>query len=116
MHGGRFNDQIVTPFHEIHDAEPRTTGNHGTSKRAEKAAINAVMAGCKPEYFPLVLLALEALAEEPYNLYGTQATTHPCTPMLIFNGPIASEVGINAGQNAIATEAIEIVHDGIQVV
>ena len=33
------NDQIVEPFHEIHDAEPRTTGNHGTSKRAEKAAI-----------------------------------------------------------------------------
>ena len=58
-----------------------------------RVAANAVMAGCKPEYFPLVLLALEALAEEPYNLYGTQATTHPCTPMLIFNGPIAKEVG-----------------------
>src|SRR6201993_4104476 len=34
-----FNDQIVTPFNEIHDAKPRTTGNHGTRKRAEKAAI-----------------------------------------------------------------------------
>jgi hypothetical protein len=51
-----------------------------------RVAANAVMAGCKPEYFPLVLLALEAMAEGPYNLYGTQATTHPCTPMLIFNG------------------------------
>ena len=66
-----------------------------------RVAANAVMAGCKPEYFPLVLLALEAMAEEPYNLYGTQATTHPCTPMLIFNGPIAKEVGINAGHNAM---------------
>jgi hypothetical protein len=66
-----------------------------------RIAANAVMAGCKPEYFPLVLLALEALAEEPYNLYGTQATTHPCTPMLIFNGPIAREIGMNAGQNAM---------------
>jgi hypothetical protein len=66
-----------------------------------RIAANAVMAGCRPEYFPLVLLALEALAEEPYNLYGTQATTHPCTPMLIFNGPLAREVGINAGQNAM---------------
>ena len=66
-----------------------------------RLAANAVMAGCKPEYFPLVLLAIEALAEEPYNLYGTQATTHPCTPMLIFNGPIAKEVGINPGQNAM---------------
>jgi hypothetical protein len=66
-----------------------------------RVAANAVMAGCKPEYFPLVLLALEALAEEPYNLYGTQATTHPCTPMLIFNGPVAKEVGLNAGHNVM---------------
>jgi hypothetical protein len=66
-----------------------------------RIAANAVMAGCKPEYFPLVLLALEALAEEPYNLYGTQATTHPCTPMLIYNGPIAAEVGINCGHNVM---------------
>ncbi len=66
-----------------------------------RVAANAVMAGCKPEYFPLVLLALEAMAEEPYNLYGTQATTHPCTPMLIFNGPVAAEIGINSGHNAM---------------
>lgn len=66
-----------------------------------RVAANAVMAGCKPEHFPLVLLALEAMAEEPYNLYGTQATTHPCTPMLIFNGPIARELGINCGHNAM---------------
>ncbi len=66
-----------------------------------RVAANAVMAGCRPEYFPLVLLALEAMAEEQYNLYGTQATTHPCTPMLIFNGPVAKELGINAGNNAM---------------
>jgi len=66
-----------------------------------RIAANAVMAGCKPEYFPLVLLALEALAEEPYNLYGTQATTHPCTPLLIFNGPVAAEVGLNSGHNVM---------------
>jgi hypothetical protein len=66
-----------------------------------RVAANAVMAGCKPEYFPLVLLALEAMAEGPYNLYGTQATTHPCTPLLIFNGPVAAEVGINSGHNAM---------------
>jgi hypothetical protein len=66
-----------------------------------RVAANSVMAGCKPEYFPLVLLALEAMAETPYNLYGTQATTHPCTPLLIFNGPVAAEVGINAGHNVM---------------
>jgi hypothetical protein len=66
-----------------------------------RIAANAVMAGCRPEYFPLVLLALEALAEEQYNLYGTQATTHPCTPLLIFNGPVAREVGIHSGHNVM---------------
>jgi len=66
-----------------------------------RLAANAVMAGCKPEYFPLVMLAIETLAEEQYNLYGTQATTHPCTPFLIFNGPAAQEVGLNSGHNAM---------------
>jgi len=42
-----FNDQIVTPFNEIHDWEPRTTGNHGTSKRAEKAAIKKLLSGSR---------------------------------------------------------------------
>ena len=42
-----FNDQIVTPFNEIHDAEPRTTGNHGTSKRAEKAAIKKLLSSSR---------------------------------------------------------------------
>jgi hypothetical protein len=66
-----------------------------------RIAANAVMAGCKPEYFPLVILALEALAEEQYNLYGTQATTHPCTPILMFNGPAVQEIGMNSGQNVM---------------
>jgi hypothetical protein len=66
-----------------------------------RIAANAVMAGCRPEHFPLVMLALEAMAEEPYNLYGTQATTHPCTPMLIFNGPIPKALGMNAGHNVM---------------
>ncbi len=39
-----FNDQIVTPFHELHANEPRTTGNHGVSKREEKAAIKKLLA------------------------------------------------------------------------
>jgi hypothetical protein len=42
-----FNDQIVTPFNEIHDAEPRTTGNHGTTKRAEKASIKKLLSSSR---------------------------------------------------------------------
>ena len=64
-----------------------------------RLAANAVMAGCRPEYFPLVLLALEAMCEEPFNLYGIQATTHPCAPLVIVNGPVARELGINAAHN-----------------
>src|SRR4051812_40449555 len=65
-----------------------------------RLAANAVMAGCRPEYFPLFMLAIEAMCEEPFNLYGVQATTHPCAPLVIVNGPIAREVGMNGGHNA----------------
>jgi hypothetical protein len=64
-----------------------------------QVAANAVMAGCRPEYFPLVMLTIEALCEAPFNLRGVQSTTHPCAPLAIFNGPISRELGINAGHN-----------------
>ncbi len=70
-----------------------------------RLAANAVMAGCKPEYFPLILLAMEAMCEEPLNLYSVQATTHPCTPLVIVNGPVARELAINAGHNAFGPGA-----------
>jgi len=65
-----------------------------------RLAANAVMAGCRPEYFPLLVLAIEALCEEPFNLYGIQATTHLAAPLVIVNGPVAKELDINAGHNA----------------
>jgi hypothetical protein len=65
-----------------------------------RLAANAVMAGCRPEYFPLLVLALEAMCEEPFNLYGVQATTHLCAPLVIVNGPVAKELDINGGHNA----------------
>ncbi len=65
-----------------------------------RIAANAVMAGCRPEYFPLVLLAVEAMCEKPVNLYGLQTTTHPVAPLVIVNGPIAKELDINGGHNA----------------
>ncbi|MGE0824993.1 MAG: hypothetical protein AB7P18_23120 [Candidatus Binatia bacterium] len=66
----------------------------------EKMAINAVMAGCLPEYFPIVIAAVEALLEAQFNLYAVQSTTHPCAPLVIVNGPLAREVGLNARYNA----------------
>jgi hypothetical protein len=65
-----------------------------------RLATNAVMAGCRPEYFPLIVLAVEAMCEEPLNLYALQATTHPVAPLVIVNGPIAKALGLNGGYNA----------------
>jgi len=63
----------------------------------EKLAVNAVMAGCLPEYFPVIVAAVEAMLDPAFNLYGVQATTHPVAPLLIVNGPIVQAIGMNAG-------------------
>jgi hypothetical protein len=63
-------------------------------------AANAVMAGCRPEHFPVVALAIEALCEEKFNVYGVNATTHPCSTLIIVNGPVAQELKMNSGPNA----------------
>ncbi len=66
----------------------------------EKVAVNAVMAGCRPEYFPVVLAAVEAVAEPAFNLYTIQATTNPIAPLVLVNGPIAKELDMNWSFNA----------------
>lgn len=65
-----------------------------------RLAANAVMAGCRPEYFPVLMLAVEAMCEEPFNCYGIQATTHQCAVLILVNGPVARELDINSGHNA----------------
>lgn len=69
----------------------------------EVLAINMVMAGCKPAYAPVVRAALLALAEPAFNLNGVQATTHMASPLLVVNGPIAAQVGMNGGCNAFGS-------------
>jgi hypothetical protein len=66
----------------------------------EKIAVNAVMAGCRPAYFPVVLAAIEALADPLFNLDSVQATTHPVATLLVVNGPVARAIGLQAGYNA----------------
>jgi hypothetical protein len=65
----------------------------------EKIAINAVMAGCKPAYLPLILTAVKAMTSEQFNLHGVQVTTSHVGPMLIVNGPIRKQLEINDGFN-----------------
>lgn len=67
----------------------------------EKIAINAVMAGCLPEHFPVIIAATKAMIEKTFNLYALQTTTHPCTVLLMINGPLVSELGINSGYNTM---------------
>lgn len=65
----------------------------------EKIAINAVLAGCRPEYLPVLIAAVEAVADPAFNLNSIIATTHCCTPLIVVNGPVARRIGVNAGAN-----------------
>jgi len=67
----------------------------------EKVAINAVMAGCKPEYLPWVLTAVEAACTDTFNIHGVLATTMPVGPVLICNGPGTRAIGMNSGVNVL---------------
>src|SRR5688500_19415426 len=71
------------------------------SATVEKIAINAVMAGCRPEYMPVLIAAAEALTDPKLNLYALQATTGGPAVMIIVNGPIRSRLNINGGSNAL---------------
>ncbi|MBI4765942.1 MAG: thioredoxin family protein [Deltaproteobacteria bacterium] len=67
----------------------------------EKAAINAVLAGCRPEYLPVVLAAVEAACLDEFCLHGLLATTYFSGPLVIVNGPIIKSIGLNSGVNAL---------------
>ncbi|MCX7564733.1 TlpA disulfide reductase family protein [Sulfitobacter sp. F26169L] len=76
----------------------------------EKIAINAVMAGCKPEYLPVVIAAVEAVCTDEFNIHGVTATTMGAAPVMVINGPIRHKIGMNmqlgalgAGNRANAT-------------
>ncbi len=64
-------------------------------------AINAVMAGCLPAYLPVVGAAVDALAAAEFNLIGIATTTGSATPIVIVNGPIVAQLGMNAEGNAL---------------
>jgi hypothetical protein len=72
---------------------------HWNQTYVHHIAVNAVMAGCQPDYFPVVVAGVRALLDERFNLYGVQGTTNPCGVMLIVNGPIRDELGINCSYN-----------------
>jgi len=67
----------------------------------EKVAINAVMAGCRPEHLPVVLTALEAVCTDDFNMHGVLATTMSVGPVLVVSGPITGQIDMNHGINVL---------------
>ena len=67
----------------------------------EKIAVNAVLAGCLPEYLPVVIATVEAALEEPFCMHGLLATTYFSGPMVVVNGPYSRAIGMNCGGNAL---------------
>ncbi|MBI4638728.1 MAG: hypothetical protein HY727_20515 [Candidatus Rokubacteria bacterium] len=70
--------------------------NYGRAT-VEKIAVNAVMAGCRPEYVPVVIAAVEAVCDDAFDLHGVSATTNAPAPLLIVNGPIRRTLDVNCG-------------------
>src|SRR3954465_2833519 len=70
---------------------------------AEKLAVNAVMAGCLPMHFPVVVAAFMAMLREPFLLHGATSSTGGCAVLIVVNGPIRKELGMSGGFNALAS-------------
>jgi hypothetical protein len=78
-----------------------TLAPRGGIATLEALAVNAALAGALPEHLPVIVAAVRAVAEPRFNLNAIQTTTHPCTPLLIVNGPLAGRLGISGGANAL---------------
>src|SRR2546428_6489457 len=78
--------------------------NYGRAA-VEKIAINSVMAGCRPEYLPVVIAAVEAVCDEAFDLHGVSATTNAPSPLVIVNGPIRAALEINSGAGVFGSGA-----------
>jgi hypothetical protein len=76
--------------------------NRQVSVTAEKVAINTVMAGCRPEYMPVIVATVEALADPLYGYHGPATSTGGSAVFMLVNGPIARELDINCGDNLFA--------------
>jgi hypothetical protein len=81
-------------------------------------AVNAVMAGCGPAHFPILLAAVRAVLEPAFNLKGVQATTSPVTPAILVTGPAAAAAGVNAGHNCFGpgTQANAVIGRALRLV
>ena len=66
---------------------------------AQQVAVNAVMAGCRPEYLPVVVAAIEGMCRGPFNIHGASVSTGGSAQLIIVNGPIRHALDLNSGAN-----------------
>jgi hypothetical protein len=85
------------PWHDAEEVISIVPPRMGAASMRQ-IAVNAVMAGCKPEYLPVVVAALQAVSEPEYGLSHRQTTTHAGAPLIIVNGPIVARLRINCGR------------------
>ena len=96
--------RVIRMLKGTHRAQEEIIGNVPPDNipcTIEKVAINAVLAGCKPEYFPVVLASVEAALQDKFCMHGLLCTTYFSGPVMIVNGPIIKKIGINNGVNAL---------------
>jgi hypothetical protein len=84
----------LSPGHQV-----TYIAHRDVSVTAEKVAINAVMAGCRPEYMPVVVAAIEGIGDPRWSYHGPGTSTAGAGVLLIVNGPAAQELDVNAGDN-----------------
>lgn len=96
-------EEMVWAFLQAADREPSDVLGvepvRGRVVTAEKAAINAIMAGCKPDYFPVVVSAAEAICQDAFNLHAITASTMGAAILIVVNGPVVKTLGMNSGIN-----------------
>jgi hypothetical protein len=88
--GGRRPDEVIVEYID-----------RSRSITVEKAAINSVMAGCRPEYFPVVLALIEAMGDPGFHLHAANASTGGMAIGFVVNGPIRNELSMNCRGNVL---------------
>lgn len=79
----------------------REIGPTGKDILVRDIAVAAVMAGCKPQYMPILIAAFKAMANQKYNFHQSVTTSHPGGNMVLVSGPLAQELGIHGGQGCL---------------
>ncbi len=92
----RVADAIAASERQADELIALVPPNYGRAT-VEKIAVNAVMAGCRPEYLPVVIAGVEAICDDAFDLHGVSATTNFSSPLFIINGPIRKTLDVNSG-------------------